>query len=437
MALLFLSVVVVAFVLFFYGIGLWYLGMIPLVFVGMFFGYYGATQTIKVEWTALLEKYALYIARIIIMAGLLGMMNFFWIEMVYAGLGVFVLNSILWIVSIILSYRDGKILFQIGLYLTIGYLLILAIIAGGMVAFLSVLTLLWLGHMALVAFIAFLVGIHAGVEKYVRYKLTILSIGTIMIFVFNQVHHVYLALAINSTILAVLFYGISKIFSLTPYSDEQKKNISVRRILAGERITSVKKYFRSPRMEHIHYFIQSMPSASKQILEFFNIILIVILIVYYVSNVGDFLHTSHHLLYRVTIVAFVSNVLMLKKIGYNSTIQNLFVFLVINFAIYISLFSYFQGAAGAIATRGIIRNIFSALMLFYAHKVPMLANIFQQRDYIYRIISCVAAMVVNVIVLLYTELPGELVFFVMLMYVGLQSMIIYYASRYVAKMKRE
>jgi len=56
-------------------------------------------------------------------------------------------------------------------------------------------------------------------------------------------------------------------------------------------------------------------------------------------------------------------------------------------------------------------------MLFYAHKVPMLAKIFQKRDYIYRIISCIAAMVVNVVVLLYTQLPGELVFFVVLMYV--------------------
>ena len=63
----------------------------------------------------------------------------------------------------------------------------------------------------------------------------------------------------------------------------------------------------------------------------------------------------------------------------------------------------------------------------------MLAKIFQKRDYVYRIISCVAAMVVNVIVLMYTSLPGELVFFVMLVYVGLQSMIIYYAARYLGR----
>ena len=97
--------------------------------------------------------------------------------------------------------------------------------------------------------------------------------------------------------------------------------------------------------------------------------------------------------------------------------QNLVVFLVINFAIYVSLFSYFNGDVGAVVSRGIFRNIFSAAMIFYAHKVPMLAKIFGKTDYIYRIISCVAAMVVNVILLLYTGLPGELIFFLVLVYV--------------------
>lgn len=86
MALLFLSIVIVAFVLFFYGIGLRYLGFIPLLFVIMFFAYYGATQSIKVEGSALLKKYALYLSRIIIMAGMFGLLNFFAIEPIYSAL---------------------------------------------------------------------------------------------------------------------------------------------------------------------------------------------------------------------------------------------------------------------------------------------------------------------------------------------------------------
>lgn len=86
MALLLLSIVIIGFVLYFSGIGLRYIGLIPLIFVGMFFGYYGATQTIKVEGKALLQRYALYVARIIIMAGMFGIMTYFGMESIYVAL---------------------------------------------------------------------------------------------------------------------------------------------------------------------------------------------------------------------------------------------------------------------------------------------------------------------------------------------------------------
>ena len=76
-------------------------------------------------------------------------------------------------------------------------------------------------------------------------------------------------------------------------------------------------------------------------------------------------------------------------------------------------------------------------MIFYAHQVPMLAKIFSKTDYIYWIIASIGAMIVNVILLISTQLPGELIFFLVLVYVGLQSMIIYYAARYLSKVSIE
>jgi hypothetical protein len=84
-----------------------------------------------------------------------------------------------------------------------------------------------------------------------------------------------------------------------------------------------------------------MPKFTKQILEFVNVLLIIALIVYYVLNIASFADINH-VFYRLIIAIFVSNVLLLKRIGYNSLIQNLAMFLVINFAIYVSLFSYFN-----------------------------------------------------------------------------------------------
>jgi uncharacterized membrane protein YhaH (DUF805 family) len=67
----------------------------------------------------------------------------------------------------------------------------------------------------------------------------------------------------------------------------------------------------------------------------------------------------------------------------------------------------------------------------------MLAKIFTKTDYWYWIVSCVAAMVVNVILLIKTQLPGELIFFLVLVYLGLQSMIVFYAAKYLSKISIE
>lgn len=131
--------------------------------------------------------------------------------------------------------------------------------------------------------------------------------------VFDQIKNVYLALSVNSLILTGLYYLIAKVFALTPPSDEKKKEISVRRILAGERITAVKKQFTSPLMQRIHQFVAQMPDATKRILELFNIILVCILIVRYSTHIASFADASH-LFYRITIIAFVTNVFLLKKV---------------------------------------------------------------------------------------------------------------------------
>lgn len=62
----------------------------------------------------------------------------------------------------------------------------------------------------------------------------------------------------------------------------------------------------------------------------------------------------------------------------------------------------------------------------------MLAKIFSKTDYMYWIVASVGAMIVNVVLLMKTDLPGQLIFFLVLVYLGLQSMIIYYAARYLS-----
>jgi len=434
MALLLLSTVILWFVLFFYGIGLRYLAFIPLLFLGLFFWYYGATKTIKTTWTEVLQKYSLYFAWIIIMAGLVGVFNFFGMDLINSALWLLSLNLLLRIASQLFNYQDGKSVFQIGFYFCIALLLIISLALGGRIVFFNVFSMLRVLHLWIVAFMIFLVGLHQPVEKYMWYKLGVLSLGTIFLVVFDQIKNIYLALTINSLILTGLYYLVYKVFQFTPVSADKKKDVSVRRILAGERITAPKKVFTSKTVEALYGFMTAMPWRTKQVLELFNVILILILIVYYITHMGSFAAVNH-LLYRAVIATFIANVFLLKKVGYNSVVQNLVVFLVINFAIYVSLFSYFSGDVGAVVSRGIIRNIVSSSMIFYAHKVPMLAKIFSKTDYMYRIVASVGAMIVNVILLMRTELPGELIFFLVLVYLGLQSMVLFYAAKYLSKIQ--
>lgn len=251
--------------------------------------------------------------------------------------------------SILMDYKDGTVVFQLGFYLSTFFVLMIAFAVGGLPLLLSIFAMHRVLHLGIIAFMIFIIGHHKGVEKYLRYKLVVISLGTIFLVVFDQIQNIYLAIAINSVILTGLYYFITKVFDLRLQSEAQKKEISVRRILAGERITAVKKKFRAPWMEQLHHFVEGIPGATKKILEGFNILLILILIVTYISNISAFVDASH-LFYWITIVAFVVNVLLLKRVGYNSIIQNLVVFLVINFAIYVSLFSYFNGSMGAVAT---------------------------------------------------------------------------------------
>jgi len=432
MALLLLSVVIIGFVLFFYGIGLWYLAFIPLMFLGIFFWYYGATNTIKIKWSEVLQKYSLYFARTIILAGLFGLLNYFGMDLINTALWLLTVNLLFWFFSYIADYKDGKSVFQLGFYFCILLLLIIALALWWRSILFQVFSMLRIFHLGVVAFFVFLVGLYQTVEKHLRYTWKVLLLGTIFLVIFDQVKNIYVALTINSVVLTWLYYLIYKVSQYTPQTDEKKKNISVRRILAGERITAPQKYFTSKTMEVIYNFLIAMPSWTKQVLEFFNIILIVVLIIYYITHVGNFA-TVNHLLYRAVIGTFISNVFLLKKVWYNSVIQNLFVFLVINFAIYISLFSYFNGDIGSVASWGIFRNVFSTAMIFYAHRVPMLKKIFSKTDYMYWIVASIGAMIVNVTLLMYTQLPGQLIFFLVLVYIGIQSMLIYYAARYLTK----
>ncbi len=429
MTLFLLCMWILGFVLYFYAIGMWYIGFLPLLFLGILFAYYGTHEWLKNRSTSILQEYSLLISWGIILCGILGIGNFFGVGLISLCLILLVLNLWLRILSYLVDYIDGKDVFKRWYYAVAVFLLVSMTVFEGRSWFLQTFSLLWVFHLGVCGFFVGIVHIKTPVLDEFLPLLTVFLLWSFGIFFLYRIPNTYIALSLFGTLLTWAYLGIRFYNDVLPKQQAQA-HVSVRRILAGERITKQKPYLHSPITKLLFTLLSQMPSYATRALELMNIFLIFALMYHYLGHIALF-GNINHIFYRVVIALFVHNVFLLKKLGYNSIIQNLVIFLVINFALYVSLFSYFNGDVWAVVSRAILRNVVSASLLFYAHTVPMLAKVFSPKEYLYRIIATVAALVVNIILMINTSLPGELIFFLVLLYIGIEWMLLFYAVRYI------
>lgn len=322
-----------------------------------------------------------------------------------------VANIVLWIVSYIVGYNDGKSLFQFGYYILLAVFLLVCGTKLSLTDFFDLLFFLSLFHMSVTAFIVFIVGIGYEIERNLYYTFFVTLISVLFFLVIKVLSsHFTVALALDSILLTGIYSAFWRFIQKKP---PVRERISVRRILAGERVTS--HVFFSHKMLHwIYEFIDTMPVLYKNILESLNVFLVISLIVYFLGHRGN-LGDLNQFLYWVVISFFVGNVLLLKKIQYTSIVQNLFLFLVFHFAIYVSFFSYFEGNFQSIATWAIVWNLATSVFLFYADRI--LGKTFIVLDYWYWIVASLLFFFINVILLINSQLAGELIFFLVLLYV--------------------
>lgn len=430
----FLFTTLAAFITYFYLIGARYVGIIPLVFFIILTGYYARSFSLKEESLRFLEQYGLGVAWLILLGGLGWFLHFFGLNSIMIGIVMITINIFLWLISYLISYKDGTHIFQVGHYLSMVYLLF-AVFVTNTVGVPDTFSMLWFLQLSLVAFIVFVVNIIRKTPKTLHYQLWILIIGAVMIIISTEIKDIYSILVINSLFLTGIYRSFYHILSKKPPSKEQVKKISVRRILAGERILEQRETNSSPRYQHIYLFLQEMPMYVKYLLESGNMILLWRAIVSYVMYQST-LQWRQELLYRWTIIIFIINSILLKKIWYTSFLQRFAMFLVINFAIYLSLFSLFGWSIGALAGRAILRNIASTIMIFYVHRTP-LASLIKKIDYIFWIVAALIALIINIILLIKINIAGQLLFSLIFVYIGIQGMILFYAIRYVRMLHQQ
>lgn len=266
-----------------------------------------------------------------------------------------------------------------------------------------------------------------------KYKLFIFIMWALWLALYQRVENVYIFLLISVVALALLYSYVHHVLTNKPPSDTQAKEISVRRILAWERV--LKDISKNRTWSNkVYNFVNKAPTVVRFFMEWANIVIILMLIYLYFQNALSLQWSIEQVFYRLITAWFITNVFLLKKIDYTSVVQRLLTFVVINFAIYISLFSAFQWDIGRVVFLWIVRNIICAMMVFHVHKTK--AWIYLKKvDYLFWIFTTVLALIVNVVLLVQTEIVSQLLFPIVLLYVGVQWMALFYAVKYVNKIQ--
>ncbi len=433
MTIFLLILSIISFALYFYIIWFWYLWLIPILLFLLFFIYNISWLSLKYKTNSILQNYALFFVRILIQFGLFLLFKFFDINTIWSIFAIMSINILFWLGSYIFKYEDWKKIAQFGYYIFIIFLLLYSLWNYEITISLNLLFYVRTLTLAIVGFIVFVLSLFYQVEKYLEYQFFILMLWSFWMILFKQINNIYIFLSIFVFILSVLYIYIFRILSNKPPTEDQIKEISVRRILAWERV--LKEINKNRDFSNKMYsFVAGFPSFVKYGLEFANTLIILILIYLYFQNALSLTWNIEQMFYRLVTAWFIANVYLLKRLNYTSILQRLLTFLVINFAIYISLFSAFSWDIGSIVFLGIIRNILSTMMVFHVHRTKVWEYL-RKMDYLFWIFTTMLALVVNIVLLFHTDLAGGLLFPIILLYVWIQWISLYYSIRYINKIK--
>lgn len=422
------------FIAYFYAIWLWYLWLIPLVLLVGALVYSVWDLSLKGKVNSLVTEYWLFLAWIIIMIWFFLSAKFFDVSTTNSILFLIIVNILFFIWSYIFKYDDWKKIAHIW-FLTaiISFLIYTWIVYGGSITF-QVFSYMWVLYFALIWFTIFVLWIKYEISKNLKYLFFVLSWWAIILSLYKSISNIYVFLIVLVVLLQILYSVIYYIIWHKPPTLYEQNEISVRRILAWERILKKQNDWKIKIPQKIYDFINEMPQIVKYCMEWINTFIILLLIYLYFKNTLSLKWWVEQIFYRVIMLWFIVNVYSLKKIDYTSIVQRLITFLVINFAIYISLFSAFKWDIETVALFGIVRNILSTSMVFSIHKTKIWSYL-KKIDYSFRIFTTLLAMIINIILLFNTQIQKAFLFPMILLYVWIQWFLVYYSIKYIKKIE--
>ena len=409
---------------FFYLIGLWYLALLPLaVLVFMLsHGIKNVFTGIKLE--ILWEKWSLILIWLITMIGLSWILFFVGIKEISVYMLLLMLNIFLMFGSRIFDYEDGKLIFEIWARLMVVVILWTVLFSSWFFAFFDAVLLMASLMLWVYAFLQFILWIFYSTEEKWLYEIVIL--WAIVVW-WSIIHHFYPAewiFALSFLILALVFCGIYVVQN-REMPAKQTAKISVRRILAGERIF---KKLNVPQWKiSLHEWLENSPKRFDRAFEFFNIGLLIFILLFFFWWIFTSSEISLWLGYWLWIALFLVNTFLLKRIWYATDVSRFALALIANFVLY-SVLLISGSSIDSVLPFLIVWWFACQIALFFVDRINL--TLFSDKDFVYWMVVTFLAFVCNIILLCRVELPGQFLFSVIFVYVGAELALMYYIFRF-------
>ena len=412
---------------FFYLIGLWYLALLPLAVLVFMLSHWIKNIFTWIKLELLWEKWSLIVIWLITMIWLSWILFFVWIKEISVYLLLLILNILLIFWSHIFDYEDGKLIFEIWAWLMVVVILWTVLFSWGFFEFCDAILLVASLMLSVYAFLQFIIWIFFPTEKKRLYIMVILWAIVIWWTIINRFYPAEWVFALSFFLLALAFCGIY-IVQQWEMPAKQTTRISLRRILAGERIF---KKLNVPEWKIIIYeWLENSPKWFDRIFEFLNIGLLIFLLLFFFWWIFTSSEVHLWLWYRLGISLFLINTFLLKRIWYATDVSRFALALIANFVLY-SVLLITGSSIESVLPFLIVWGFLCQIALFFVDRINL--TLFSDKDFVYWMIVTFIAFVCNIILLCRVDLPGQFLFSVIFVYVGAELMLVYYIFRFLAE----
>ena len=417
------------FSVFFYLIWLRYLAFLPIA-VLIFMLSHSLKNIFKgVQIEKLFEKWSLILIWLVTMIWLSGILFFIWIKEISVYLDLLIFNLFLRIWSYVFEYNDGKLLFEIWSWMMIVVILWTALFWWWFYVFFQVFSILSCLMLWVYSFLQFVIWIFYTADEKWIYEIFILWIVALWSSLIRMFYPQEWIMFAWLTILAIIFFGIY-VVQRWEMPAKQTAKISVRRILAGERIF---KKLNVPKWKVMAYdLLEKSPLRFPRVLEFINLWLLIFLLLFFFWGIFTSSEIELWLRYWAGIAMFLINIFLLKKIGYASDVSRFSMALIANFVLYSVLLISWSSIENILPFL-IVWGFLCQIAVFYIDRINL--TFFEEKDYQYRTIVTFIASICNIVLLCNIDLPSQFLFSVIFVYVWVELMLMYYITKFLQERK--